>query len=652
MHRWVTLGCCVGFFRSALAAVPTTLARSTVVQLEGLYVNCSSYSNISSCFAGANDAFCFLTAGNSHNATITGLSQNLVSTCNATLGTTYFVVAKEPSTFGRCQEFAEMPISCTALTYPPPAPPLLSPPPEPPLVEGFSPPASPPPMGAWESVDIGEVIVFDIPFATYALNNVSYNAAFKSAVAKILGISTQTLNVESISPSGLGTKLVVNFLVSPTTTTTSSDYAVQHTHKIVSNLFCELCSSDANCAPNAGQQACNDFLAAISLNGLRGTAYYKSLPSNLGPTALSPPAKVNNSEIGTWNIVGGYAIALDMDYTAFALHEQTYTAAFEAGLADSLGVLPTQVEVTTFEPSSQNTVTVHFTTLLTSDTSYAFDFYVSIENLFTPGCPNAGCEAGYCSPLVQNFVRYGLPVTNAYHLDQVKPTPYLPITTCPPFSVVGNVKITSPKVRRTLLQALSPFPPRPPPKPSPPSPPPPSPPLPSCSTANSARKDACIIAFRTSIAQSLNAVTQNIMILPGDISITKISNIPKGVNVQFSITSIFPSGVVAAVAQLPQVGALVLTQNLQANFALQNVSFCDTQALCYLQATVLAQTTVAPIYTMPSPPPPASVDTPVTSTTTTTTTSGTSSSSSSSTSSTSSTTTSTSTTTSADTGLG
>ena len=292
--------------------------------------------------------------------------------------------------------------------------PQASPPPPPP-----SPP--PPPIASWAKADAGEVVALDLPYALYAANQMMYREAFVKAFAAVEGRQTAAVTVTSFQPSARGTVLL-HF----DTLLDGGDYlAVPHFFASVQALF--NCSGDGTVV--RGSPACPLLLAALNAAGLPcARAYYND--QLVASVYVSPPpgaVPLNASRVGTWRHGdGGEVVALGILYATFAAHQQSYKAAFIAGMAAALNVSTESVWVEDFQPSAAGTVLLYFDVLDSATSSSAITAtFVNITTLF-PACRGSGgslvgCPAGPF--LVGKLQQFGLPLTAAYYNQQPAASP-------------------------------------------------------------------------------------------------------------------------------------------------------------------------------------------------------------------------------------
>jgi hypothetical protein len=249
-----------------------------------------------------------------------------------------------------------------------------------------------------------------------------------------LGYPTESIAIRNFMESNVSTtKVYFNVLI------ISSDYlpvnAAVENIKSLFNLSSPLCASDGS---NANCPALPMYVNELLERGVPSTAAY--YVDQLVPSAFSfSHVNFNRSrtDLTTWKIDIGEAVAITTPYTEFLTQTDFYIAAFVAGMSgafneipDRLHVTPASIQVTDFVPGFNGSTIVYFDILFfedssSSDTSSSAQITHMSEkfrNLFRP-CSNgavvAGCPAltsgNPTFGLVAHLQNYGLPVSNAYY---------------------------------------------------------------------------------------------------------------------------------------------------------------------------------------------------------------------------------------------
>lgn len=266
-------------------------------------------------------------------------------------------------------------------------------------------------------VDSGEVIVLDLPFSLWAAQQRDYSQAFALALSTLLSLPNPAVTVTSFQASSYGTVTIFFDLG----LSGASDYSVVDSNTALRGLFCNG-GAAAGVAIVPGSPACAPLLAALRDNGVPVAAAFYASQTVASVWSSPPPAVVNASRIGTYPLADvGEAIVLNIPYSAWAVSQQHYRQALQAGLAAALNRSDATVVILDFQQSTAATVIVYFDVVLfghPTDTSSAAvgAMYLSIEGLFAD-CHGTGDRTGCASlpgaqGLLAQLKAFGLPTTN------------------------------------------------------------------------------------------------------------------------------------------------------------------------------------------------------------------------------------------------
>jgi hypothetical protein len=137
-------------------------------------------------------------------------------------------------------------------------------------------------------------------------------------------------------------------------------------------------------------------------------------PPRPPPTPPTPP-----TPLGLWSLDdSGEVVALNMEYSSYATHQQFFSRTFSQVLASQLNTQIEALVVLDFVKSSAGSTLVYFAVLLSSTSSTDItNTFSAVQSLFScQGPPDIGSPA--CPSLAAAFSAAGFPV-DAFYNDQL-----------------------------------------------------------------------------------------------------------------------------------------------------------------------------------------------------------------------------------------
>jgi hypothetical protein len=252
------------------------------------------------------------------------------------------------------------------------------------------------------------VIALGMPSGQWATHEKWYGAAFREALAPLLGLSPEALVIDDFQPSSVGTVSIYFSLIMPSSSSSSSE-ALLAAAGAVRALF----GSAA-----AGAPALPPLIAALQAAGLPVMeAHYID---QLSPDVAALDASgVASGTIASWSKADwGQAVALDVPHDTFAQHERAWMEAVAVAVARCLNASADTVIPFTFQPSSVNTVIIYFDVLIGTSSSSSNALVadaMSLASLFTSDTAGSPAIPAFIAALHAEGLTM---VNNAYFIDQ------------------------------------------------------------------------------------------------------------------------------------------------------------------------------------------------------------------------------------------